>query len=131
MVSGRTREKNLDHPDFPAMFGTAAKLGIPLFIHPQIPQRAVRDVYYSGFGEAVTNEGCESLQDEPLASLFLEPCCFAPAGWSMKQLTSLRHHQAALCCSSLSGSFAKFGCPGEYGLSVSGVGYVRVQVALF
>jgi hypothetical protein len=35
------------------MFETAARLGIPLFIHPQIPQRAVRDVYYSGFGDSI------------------------------------------------------------------------------
>ncbi len=53
MVSGRTREKNLDHPDFLPIFKTAAKLGVPFFIHPQIPQRAVREVYYSGFGEPV------------------------------------------------------------------------------
>jgi predicted TIM-barrel fold metal-dependent hydrolase len=53
MVSGRTREKNLDHPDFLPMFNTAAKLGVPFFIHPQIPQRAVREVYYSGFGQPV------------------------------------------------------------------------------
>ena len=53
MVSGRTREKNLDHPDFLPMFGTAAKLGVPIFVHPQSPQRAVREVYYSGFGEPV------------------------------------------------------------------------------
>lgn len=53
MLCGRTREKNLDHPDLLAMFETAARLGVPLFIHPQIPQRAVRDVYYSGFGDAV------------------------------------------------------------------------------
>src|ERR1039457_6386220 len=51
MLCGRTREKNLDHPDFFPMFETAARLRVPLFIHPQIPQRAVRDVYYSGFGE--------------------------------------------------------------------------------
>lgn len=53
MLCGRTREKNLDHTDFLPMFETAARLGVPLFIHPQIPQRAVRDVYYSGFGEAI------------------------------------------------------------------------------
>ena len=53
MLCGRTRDKNLDHPDFLPMFDTAAKLGIPLFVHPQIPQRAVRDVYYSGFGDLV------------------------------------------------------------------------------
>ena len=53
MLCGRTRDKNLDHPDFWPMFKTAAALGVPLYIHPQIPQRAVRDVYYAGFGEAV------------------------------------------------------------------------------
>jgi predicted TIM-barrel fold metal-dependent hydrolase len=53
MLCGRTRDKNLDHADFRPMFKTAAALGVPLFIHPQIPQRAVRDVYYSGFGDPV------------------------------------------------------------------------------
>jgi hypothetical protein len=53
MLCGRTRDKNLDHPDFLPIFGTAAKLGVPIFVHPQIPQRAVREVYYSGFGESV------------------------------------------------------------------------------
>jgi predicted TIM-barrel fold metal-dependent hydrolase len=53
MLCGRTRDKNLDHPDFRPMFETAARLGVPLFLHPQIPQRAVRDVYYSGFGDQV------------------------------------------------------------------------------
>lgn len=53
MSCGRTREKNLDHPDFRPILRTAARLGVPVFIHPQIPQRAVRDVYYSGFGEPI------------------------------------------------------------------------------
>jgi predicted TIM-barrel fold metal-dependent hydrolase len=53
MLCGRTRDKNLDHADFRPMFKTAATLGVPLFIHPQIPQQAVRDVYYSGFGDPV------------------------------------------------------------------------------
>ena len=53
MLCGRTREKNLDHPDFFPIFETAARLRVPLFIHPQIPQRAVRDVYYSGFSSQV------------------------------------------------------------------------------
>jgi uncharacterized protein len=41
MLCGRTREKNLDHPDFLPIFETAARLGVPLFVHPQMPQRAV------------------------------------------------------------------------------------------
>jgi predicted TIM-barrel fold metal-dependent hydrolase len=53
MLCGRTREKNLDHPDFYPIFEMAARLGVPLFIHPQIPQRAVRDVYYSGFSDQI------------------------------------------------------------------------------
>ncbi len=53
MLCGRTREKNLDHPDFLSLFETAARLDVPVFIHPQIPQRAVRDVYYSGFNDTV------------------------------------------------------------------------------
>ena len=53
MLCGRTRDKNLDHPDFFSMFETAERLGVPLFIHPQIPQRAVREIYYSGFNETI------------------------------------------------------------------------------
>ena len=53
MLCGRTREKNLDHPEFLPIFETAAGLGVPIFLHPQIPQRAVREVYYSGFGDLI------------------------------------------------------------------------------
>ncbi len=53
MLCGRTREKHLDHPDLRPMLGMAAKLGVPLYIHPQIPQRAVREALYSGFGDPV------------------------------------------------------------------------------
>jgi predicted TIM-barrel fold metal-dependent hydrolase len=53
MLFGRTGQKNLDHPDFQPLLERAALLGVPLFIHPQIPQRPVRDAYYSGLGEAV------------------------------------------------------------------------------
>ncbi|MDJ1480899.1 amidohydrolase family protein [Cytophagaceae bacterium YF14B1] len=51
MLCGRTREKNVDHTDYWELFECAERLGIPLFIHPQIPQKAVRDIYYSGFDE--------------------------------------------------------------------------------
>lgn len=53
MLCGRTREKNLDHKDFGELFGCAENLSVPLFIHPQIPQKGVRDVYYSGFNDNV------------------------------------------------------------------------------
>jgi predicted TIM-barrel fold metal-dependent hydrolase len=53
MLCGRTRDKNLDHPAFWPIFDCAAALGVPLFIHPQIPQPAVREACYSGFGAEV------------------------------------------------------------------------------
>lgn len=53
MLNGRTRTRNLDHADFLPIFEAAANLHVPLYIHPQPPQRAVRDVYYSGFGGQV------------------------------------------------------------------------------
>jgi len=53
MVCGRTRDKNLDHPDYRPLFAQAAALGVPVFIHPQVPQQAVREALYSGFGENV------------------------------------------------------------------------------
>lgn len=53
MLHGRTRDKNLDHQDFWPLFERAEQLRVPLFIHPQIPQHTVRDVYYSGFSGPV------------------------------------------------------------------------------
>ncbi len=53
MLNGRTRERNLDHPDLRPIFAEAAALRVPLYIHPQIPQRAVREAYYDGFGDEV------------------------------------------------------------------------------
>ena len=53
MLCGRTRDKNLDHPDFLPLLETAAKLRVPLFVHPQIPPASVREALYSGFNERV------------------------------------------------------------------------------
>ena len=53
MLCGRTRDKPLDHPDFRPMFACAAELGVPLFIHPQVPPRVVREASYSGFSPQV------------------------------------------------------------------------------
>ena len=51
MLCGRTLSRNLDHPDMQPIFAAAADLQVPLYIHPQIPSRTVRDAYYSGFGD--------------------------------------------------------------------------------
>ncbi|MDX1875191.1 amidohydrolase family protein [Mycolicibacterium sp. 120266] len=51
MVYGRTGDVMLDDPRYDDLFETAAALGQPIFIHPQIPPRVVRDISYSGFDE--------------------------------------------------------------------------------
>ncbi len=53
MLFGRTRDRNLDHPDNWPIFEAASALRAPLFIHPQSPVPAVREAMYSGLGEAV------------------------------------------------------------------------------
>ena len=53
MLFGRTRERNLDHPDNWPIFETAAALRALLYIHPQSPVPAVRDAIYGGLNETV------------------------------------------------------------------------------
>jgi hypothetical protein len=55
LLFGRTGERNLDHPDNWPIFEAAASLRAPLYIHPQVPQRRVRDALYAGFDDAVDN----------------------------------------------------------------------------
>jgi len=55
MLFGRTRERNLDHPDNEPIFEAAAALRAPLYIHPQSPLPAVREAIYNGFGDTVDN----------------------------------------------------------------------------
>ena len=54
MPFGRTREKNMDHPDFWPIYEAAEALGAPLYIHPQSPQPSVRAAYYDGFDPQVS-----------------------------------------------------------------------------
>ncbi len=53
MLYGRTRDRNLDHPDFWPIFEAAEALNAPLYLHPQSPPPAVRSAYYSGLGDRV------------------------------------------------------------------------------
>ena len=53
MLFGRTRDRNLDHPDNEPSFEAAAALRAPLYLHPQASVPAVRQALYSGFGEPV------------------------------------------------------------------------------
>jgi predicted TIM-barrel fold metal-dependent hydrolase len=53
MLFGRTRESNLDQPEFLPIFEAAAALRAPLYLHPQSPVPTVRHAYYNGFGDPV------------------------------------------------------------------------------
>jgi hypothetical protein len=49
MSYGRSGERPLDDPAYDELLATAAGLGRPVFIHPQIPPVAVREASYGGF----------------------------------------------------------------------------------
>ena len=53
MVNGRTLERFLDEEFFWPIFESAEALGVPLYLHPMPPPKAVYDAYYSGFGDEV------------------------------------------------------------------------------
>lgn len=50
-LCGRTRDRHLDHAALRPMLTKAAELGVPLFIHPQVPAPAVREANYGGIGD--------------------------------------------------------------------------------
>ncbi|WP_066726241.1 amidohydrolase family protein [Sphingomonas pituitosa] len=50
ILYGRVGTQNLDDRLFEPTFASAAALGVPVLIHPQIPPPAVREAYYGGFG---------------------------------------------------------------------------------
>ncbi len=54
LLGGRSGERNLDHPDFRPIFEAAAGLRVPLYLHPQTPAPAVREVYYGGYDDALS-----------------------------------------------------------------------------
>lgn len=53
ILYGRTRDRNLDHPDFLPIFEAAAAMRAPLYLHPQSPRSAVRETYYHGFSDTL------------------------------------------------------------------------------
>ncbi len=53
MVHGRSGDRTLDDPAYDDLFSTAARLGQPIFIHPQIPSPALRDAAYRGLDPVV------------------------------------------------------------------------------
>jgi predicted TIM-barrel fold metal-dependent hydrolase len=53
MINGRTLERFLDDQFFWPIFESAEALGVPMYLHPMPPPKAVYDAYYSGFGDEV------------------------------------------------------------------------------
>lgn len=49
MVRGLTQDRFLDHPSFAPILERAERLGVPVYIHPGMPPKAVADIYYSNF----------------------------------------------------------------------------------
>jgi predicted TIM-barrel fold metal-dependent hydrolase len=48
MIHGRTGARTLDDPAYDDLLSTAARLRLPVFIHPQIPSGELRDAAYRG-----------------------------------------------------------------------------------
>ena len=53
MVYGRTRDRSADAPEIDAIYEAAAALRVPLYLHPQVPDRPVREACYSGLGDTI------------------------------------------------------------------------------
>jgi predicted TIM-barrel fold metal-dependent hydrolase len=54
MINGHTNGRFLDDRAFDVLHERAARLGVPLYLHPAEPVPAVRDAYYQGFAPAVS-----------------------------------------------------------------------------
>ncbi len=46
MINGTAHGRFMDHPDFEVFFAMAAELDVPLYFHPSIVNKQVRDAYY-------------------------------------------------------------------------------------
>jgi predicted TIM-barrel fold metal-dependent hydrolase len=48
LINGLTNERFLDDPTFEPLLARAEALDVPVYLHPNVPPKAVRDAYYSG-----------------------------------------------------------------------------------
>ena len=53
LINGHTNGRYLDHPSYDVLLGRAEALGVPIYIHPTDPPRAVSDVYYAPYDSAL------------------------------------------------------------------------------
>jgi uncharacterized protein len=54
LINGTTDGKFLDDPCYDDLLTQAAKLDVPIYIHPHIPPAPVREAYYSGLEEGAS-----------------------------------------------------------------------------
>ena len=53
MLFGQTGTANADAPQFDDLYGTAARLRVPLYPHPQTPLQPIQEGYYTGLDSHV------------------------------------------------------------------------------
>ncbi len=53
MIAGLTQNRFLDDASFSPIFSKAQELDVPIYLHPNFPPKAVRDVYYNGLSEGL------------------------------------------------------------------------------
>jgi uncharacterized protein len=54
LINGHINGRYLDDKFFWPVFETAEALGVPIYLHPQIPPKPVVDTYYSGFAPDIS-----------------------------------------------------------------------------
>src|SRR5215469_695301 len=54
MILGRTGERFLDDPSFLPLLAVAEALEVPIYLHPNVPPKAVQDAYYAGLDPMVS-----------------------------------------------------------------------------
>lgn len=51
LINGMTNNLFLDDASFMPILSKAQELGVPIYLHPNFPPKAVRDIYYSGLSD--------------------------------------------------------------------------------
>jgi uncharacterized protein len=54
LINGHVNGRYLDDKFFWPVFESAEALGVPIYLHPQIPPKPVVDIYYSGFAPDIS-----------------------------------------------------------------------------
>jgi predicted TIM-barrel fold metal-dependent hydrolase len=55
LINGHVKERYLDDKFFWPVFECAEALGVPIYLHPQMPPKSVVDAYYGGFAPDISD----------------------------------------------------------------------------